>query len=160
MSTKKKDLVKIRFATEWLGDWGFGGENMWAKVLGYGEYEVQNIPTFVYGVSLGDVVDVERDGDGFLNVTKVVRRGNQNTYRLIVKATERTFEKRRDALIDTIREFFPEKDLGIEGGFGTMLSLSVVSARSGALDLLLALLKKTGRIEGYELSSGDNGEVD
>jgi Domain of unknown function (DUF4265) len=56
-------------------------ENLWAEELGDSLFRVDNIPFFVFGISLNDVVLTESIS-GLKTVVKVVRRGGHSTYRV------------------------------------------------------------------------------
>jgi hypothetical protein len=75
--------VKIRFETE-AGDWhGMTGERLWATELGGGRYRIDNAPLYAYGVSYGDIVSADPDGE-FLRFTGVVGRGGSSNYRILL----------------------------------------------------------------------------
>ena len=76
----------------------FGSEGIWCKERvdlgdglggglgvgpGDGLYEVANAPWFVYDISVGDVVRVERDADGLLRFSSVVEKGGHATLRVV-----------------------------------------------------------------------------
>jgi hypothetical protein len=84
-SAGTSELTKIRFA---LPDEdqaaGVEAENLWAAVLEGSRYRIDNIPFYVYGVSLDDVVRAEEIG-GRLVFREVISRGGHSTYRVLVK---------------------------------------------------------------------------
>jgi len=65
-------------------DWhDYATESVWAKPLGSGHFEIANIPFYLYGVSMHDVVAcVSREG--LLFFTGIVNRGGHSTYRLFL----------------------------------------------------------------------------
>ena len=77
-----------------------GVESLWVEpVLSSGSelclFRVWNIPLFVYGVSLHDVVTGTKDENRVLKFEKVVSRGGHSTFRLIVakKYEDEEFER-------------------------------------------------------------------
>lgn len=60
-------------------DW----ETLWAYEVGDGLYSLDNVPFFARGVSWGDVVSVEREGDE-LHFKDVVRPSAHSVLRVIV----------------------------------------------------------------------------
>ena len=79
------ELMKIRFALPAEDQAaGVGAENLWAAALGDGRYRIDNIPFYVYGISLDDVVHAEEIG-GRLVFREVVSRSGHSTYRILVK---------------------------------------------------------------------------
>jgi hypothetical protein len=56
-------------------------ESLWAFCRDDG-YELRNIPFFVKGVALRDVVSAETEADGALAFDRVVTRGGHNTFRI------------------------------------------------------------------------------
>ena len=79
------DLVKVRFALP-PEDRAHGveTESLWAQVTGKGRYRIDNIPFYVYDISLGDVVAGTADGDR-IAFERVLKRGGHSTYRVLVK---------------------------------------------------------------------------
>jgi Domain of unknown function (DUF4265) len=73
---------RVRFMLEdtSLGD----AETLWARPLPGEKAELDNIPLLVFGVSLGDVVNVEED-DGWLVYRGVAERGGHSTYRVMLE---------------------------------------------------------------------------
>jgi len=59
-----------------------GVETPWAYDLG-GEYMLDNIPFFAYGLSLWDVVLAEAASDGLLECTEVIRKSGNRTVRIV-----------------------------------------------------------------------------
>lgn len=60
---------------------GRPGERMRADDLGGGEYRLDDVPVFTYGISYGDVFAAE-ERDGEVLFARVLRRGAHATYRL------------------------------------------------------------------------------
>ncbi len=61
---------------------GVAAENLWADAVEGDRYRIDNIPFYVYGVSLNDTVRAA-DHDGQLVFQEVVMHGGHSTYRVI-----------------------------------------------------------------------------
>lgn len=84
-------LVKVLFKLDpdsWHASFT---ETLWAEPVGSSEYQLENVPFYAFGVSLGDAVRAI-EGDGVHVFTEVSRRGGHSTYRLLIN------ESRRDDL--------------------------------------------------------------
>ena len=68
-------------------DW----ESLWAFETEQGLYAIDNVPFFARGISWGDVVSVERQGDD-LYFKEVVRRSDHSVLRVIVFDTSKVGE--------------------------------------------------------------------
>jgi hypothetical protein len=62
-------------------------ERVYAKTLANGNYEIDNIPFFIYGISCGDEISAQLVDDQLAFEQLVVRSGN-STFRLISKRKE------------------------------------------------------------------------
>jgi len=71
--------VKVVFAVE--GEPTVTSESMWTELLPDGTYQLKNIPAWVSGVSLDDIVDGSRLG-AEVWFKAVRRRGRHSTYRV------------------------------------------------------------------------------
>jgi hypothetical protein len=69
-------------------------ERLWARPLGEGLFELDNIPFFVRGISAGDVV-AARQGDGEVVFSELVRPSGSSTLRIIVFDESHMEEVRR-----------------------------------------------------------------
>lgn len=70
-------------------------ETMWARVRGDGLLELDSIPLFAYGVSLGDVIAVQNvDGDPRPYFASVVTPSGKTTYRVTVEEQRSTTDLR------------------------------------------------------------------
>jgi hypothetical protein len=79
------ELVKIRFFfPEDDRDGGIISEGMWAFSLGDGRYRLDNIPFFIYDVSIDDIVSAE-EVDGILTFRQVLSSGGHSTYRVFYR---------------------------------------------------------------------------
>jgi hypothetical protein len=75
------DSVRIRFPLE---DQALGeAEVLWAAEAGQDTFRLDNIPLFVFGVSMADLVRV-RYVDQALEFDAVVDRGGHSTYRVMI----------------------------------------------------------------------------
>lgn len=77
--------VRVRFPLS-AEDRSFGvdAENIWAERVGHNSYRIDNIPFYVYGISLDDVVRaIERDGHTVFEA--VLLHGGHSTYRVLVQ---------------------------------------------------------------------------
>jgi hypothetical protein len=82
--TSSGDLVKITFRLPEDDQAGWvETEGLWAKNLGDGRYRIDNVPFFLYGVSLDDIVSAE-DVDGLLVFREVISPGGHSTYRVYI----------------------------------------------------------------------------
>jgi hypothetical protein len=94
------NLVKVRFELPSDAWHGFGGESVWAEPVGEGRYRVRNVPFYVHGISLGDIITARQvEGEGLL-FTGVLLRGGHSTYRIFLEenVNGETFAKYWDPL--------------------------------------------------------------
>jgi len=66
-------------------------EAIWGERVGVNQYQVDNIPYYVYGVSKGDVVKVENISGEHV-VSGVIMRGGHSTLRVYVEEQRRKSE--------------------------------------------------------------------
>ena len=72
--------VLVRIPNHWF----LPAESMWARRVRPGEYELRNVPFFAYDLNFGDVVRAcAPDRESLPEVTKVVRRSGNRTFRVI-----------------------------------------------------------------------------
>jgi hypothetical protein len=58
-------------------------ETLWAFDLGQGRYKLDNTPWYAYGVSVGDVIEAEVEGDGgFPVLRRVLEKSGYRTVRI------------------------------------------------------------------------------
>ena len=69
-------LIKVKFY-----DPVVGYENIWALPIAADKYRIENIPFFIYDLSLGDVVEATNDENGDLCFRKVLERSENRTLR-------------------------------------------------------------------------------
>ena len=73
----RPDLVKVYFLfSEQDRAGGVEAESLWAEAVGDRKFRIDNLPFYVYGVSLGDIV-VARLIEGRLVFDEVVARGGR-----------------------------------------------------------------------------------
>jgi hypothetical protein len=107
--TKDQKMEHVRIIFELVPDeYGWppaGAETLWARKVGENEYEIDNIPFYVKGVSAEDVVSVlEKDGVRFFE--KVLKDSGHLTLRVIIK--------RDPQLGDSLRQFIRERGGAVE----------------------------------------------
>jgi hypothetical protein len=77
-------LVKVRFPLEASDrEMGVESESLWARDLGGRQYMLDNIPFYVYGVSLGDIVSATETPEGLM-FRETTSPGGHSTYRVLV----------------------------------------------------------------------------
>lgn len=82
-----ENLIKIRFPlSESDREDGVAAEYLWAEPIGNHSYRIDNIPFFVYGISLDDVVRAIYI-EGCLEFQNVIRHNGHSTYRVILEDT-------------------------------------------------------------------------
>lgn len=92
-------------------------ESLWASAVDDG-YALDNIPFFVRGVALGDVVSAEAADDGALEFERVVRRGGHSTFRIWLRdQSAAEMRKTIDALLAL--------GLGVEKDFTGLLAVDI-----------------------------------
>ena len=85
LSSGEGSRVKVRFVLdredeEWPP---VGTEGVWARPVGQGEFELDNVPWFARGVAFGDRVRAEPDSNGVLTVRDRVAWSGRYTIRVI-----------------------------------------------------------------------------
>lgn len=95
------EKVYVDLPNHWRGP---TGESMWAKPLGDGLYEIDNIPFYAYGINYGDVVFAsQKTFDQKPQIERVVRPSGHRTIRVIFFHT--VSRERQDALIESFKIF-------------------------------------------------------
>jgi hypothetical protein len=102
----KRELVTDTNLTKVYVDlpqhWATGGESLWAKVMGDGLYEIDNIPFYAYGINCRDVVRaIAKQADQKPQVEEVVRSGGHKTLRFFF-AKDLAVDAQQDTL-DSLR---------------------------------------------------------
>ncbi len=75
------DYVRIRFRTHYSAP--VSSEGMWALDFGTGRYQVANVPFFVDGIGLGDIVEAAKDDSGELWAGEVRHSCGHATIRVV-----------------------------------------------------------------------------
>jgi hypothetical protein len=79
-----RDPALVKVHIDLPNHWGTGGESMWARDLGGGLFELQNVPFYAYGLSLNDVVRaVSPDPTLKAEVQELVRPSGHHTLRVV-----------------------------------------------------------------------------
>jgi hypothetical protein len=79
-----RPLVKVSFSPDKFESFLGTVESMWAEHVDGLQFRLENIPISVYGVSLGDVVEVELAG-GLFWVHSIASRSGHSTCRLLLE---------------------------------------------------------------------------
>jgi hypothetical protein len=87
----EKNLIKIKIPLPANDPSGGEAEWVWAEPVGDDRFVVRNVPTFIYGVSYGDIVRANRVGDALV-FQSIVQRGGHSTYRAYVKSDRRNLQ--------------------------------------------------------------------
>ncbi|KFA94690.1 DUF4265 domain-containing protein [Archangium violaceum] len=90
-------------------------ERLWARPLEDGLFELDNIPFFVRGISVGDVV-AARPGEGEVVFSELVRESGNSTLRVIV------FDETH---VEKVRRQFQELGCSTELNVSKMLGVDV-----------------------------------
>ena len=77
MAISSSEMVKVQFY-----DSDVGYENLWATPITGDQYRLENVPFFIYGVSLNDIVQALPNPEGRLQFIKVVERSGSRTIRV------------------------------------------------------------------------------
>jgi hypothetical protein len=76
--------VKILFDLERVDDYPpFEVESVWAVKIVDGMFRIDNIPFYVRGLALGDVVRAKRTGDGALQFDSIAKSSGHSTLRVV-----------------------------------------------------------------------------
>jgi hypothetical protein len=96
------DHVKVLFRLERDED-GFPPadvEGLWAQPAGSDTYRIDNVPFFVRGIAVGDIVRATRSPEGELWFQSVAHEGGHGTIRIIVRD-----DSQEEAIKATFRSF-------------------------------------------------------
>lgn len=106
--------IKIHADKRWVKT--FSGESFWADKLPGNKATLLNIPFFAYNLNMGDVLVLD---DESWEIEQVAERGGQKTFRLL--------DTREGADLERIQKIVKLwlEDAKTEGGFGTILAVSV-----------------------------------
>jgi hypothetical protein len=96
---RERDLEKVLFQLD-PGAWhGSATEMLWAERVDQQRFRLRNVPFFVFGVSVEDVV-FARPAEGIYEFEGVSIRGGHSTYRIITRAagSAESFEQKWQVL--------------------------------------------------------------
>jgi hypothetical protein len=122
----------IHFTFDSSEDWPpVAGESVWATELDDRRYLIDNIPFFVVGIALNDVVEGRHRPDGCLDFVRKISGGGHSTLRIVGS------DDNRDSHVEQLRAL----GCGIEGsGFGDLFAVDVPPAAN--IQAVLALCKQ------------------
>jgi hypothetical protein len=103
----EENLVKIKLPLPPNDPSGGEAEWVWAEPEGNNMYVLKNVPTFVKGLSYGDVVKTRIEDDVPV-FEDVVRRGGHSTYRIYANSDRRTPEVMK--VIQTLEKMHSEME--------------------------------------------------
>lgn len=117
------ESIKVRAGERWMPEDGPGGENLWAIGAGYHNAIINNTPFWTEGLALYDLVSYDDEGD----IGMILRPSGIKTFRAIVVESDEggRFEK----VYEDVRKFA----IAAEGGFGTLLAVSVAPTLTDTL---------------------------
>lgn len=119
-------------------------ETVWAKKVSENEYEIDNIPFYVRGISSGDIVSAKNEG-GELLYEKLLTPSDNSTLRVIVM--DKNYKEETES---NLRKYFIELGCEIEGNQPGMFAVGVpASINLEPLISYLAECEKKG-LWGYE----------
>lgn len=84
-STRGRDPNEglVRVVVQTPNHWYLPAESMWARPVGRGRCQLENIPFLAYDLNLGDVVRTRPAEDSLPEVVEVVKRSGNQTFRVI-----------------------------------------------------------------------------
>lgn len=121
MNDHNFERVKISFRLQQDGD-GYPPattETVWAKKISENEYEIDNIPFYVRGISTGDIVSVTNE-DGELVYERLITPSDTSTLRVIIMDKN---NKEKTEL--NLRKYFIKSGCAIEGINPVMFAVEV-----------------------------------
>jgi hypothetical protein len=117
----EKQLVKVRFPLE-----NGLSEGLWAIATGPARFRLDNIPFYAYGVSLGDLVEAELDGDALLIFVRVVEKSGNRTLRILLEKDLATVKAKR------LLQSLVDRGCSYEGAKAKLISVCIPPAVSVA----------------------------
>ena len=78
MKDKINDKITFRLEDDWHKQ---ATETVWASKLSDGKYRIENVPFYAKGVSHGDIVKANVEGDTLL-FSEIVEKSKHSTYRI------------------------------------------------------------------------------
>ncbi len=79
----------------------FATERLWAKKLGQNEFQVENIPMYVRGISYGDIVEAKEVSEDVYEFTKFLKHSGHSTFRIYIN---QEIQDREEVLQQIIQE--------------------------------------------------------
>lgn len=116
-----KKRVKINFRLEQDKD-GYPPattEILWARELSPDEYEIDNIPFYVRGISSGDIISAIHE-DGELVYERLITPSDNSTLRVIIMN-----KNKKEEIESNLRKYFIEWGCEIEGNRPGMFAIEV-----------------------------------
>lgn len=149
--SEKSGYVKVGFALE---DGPVGSEGIWCVPEGEDRYRVDNIPAFVYDVSVGDLIIATNDADGLLTFRRVHEKRGHATLRVFFDP-ELCTEGERTGILDGI----PLRR-GSEYGTERFGPIQCIDLEPAALDRYREVLQYLSGYEQRELIAVEEGDRD
>ncbi|EPN9366106.1 DUF4265 domain-containing protein [Cronobacter muytjensii] len=87
--TSKSEFIKVTFRLIQDED-GYppvSYESVWLQRNSNGEYELDNIPLYIYGVSKGDVITFQKSNDEYV-VSGIAKRKGHSTLRIYINEAQ------------------------------------------------------------------------
>jgi hypothetical protein len=81
-----RDVVKVLFHLESEGGRRPATETLWAERIDQRRFRLRNVPFFVFGVSVEDVVLAQTSEDGVIEFEAVLIHSGHSTYRIMARA--------------------------------------------------------------------------
>ena len=142
--------IHFTFGEAWKGD-VFGGEGMWAESVYFpfntGIVRVANTPFFLDGVALGDIIEVDNDGEAI----RFVEDGGK----VVVRATIMPGAKGKVEWVDSILRGdhgLGKEDTAGEAGYDVLYVMSLPRERLDKAVTILRDLNHAGMITGYQIA--------
>ena len=114
-------------------------ESVWAEGNGSGNFRIDNIPFFTYGISHNDIVSAKLNEENLLFFQKIIKRGGHSTLRLFFKSKlseqEKQFEmdklNKRGAVVERATESLFAIDVPLNANLHSVKSLLQEGERRG-----------------------------
>jgi len=121
-------------------------ESIWAEDNGLGNFRIDNIPFFTYGISYNDIIFAELDRDNLLFFKKVIKRGGHSTLRLFF--TNKLSEQEKQSEIKKLNKIGAVVERATESLFAIDVSPDT------NLKSVISLLKEGEQRGEYEYEEG------
>ena len=137
----EKNRVKIKISLPPNDPSGGEAEWVWAEPVGDDRFVVRNVPTFIYGISYGDIVRANKEGDTLV-FQNVVHRGGHSTYRAYTKSD------RRNPQVSNVLQTLESMHCDIEAATDKIIGIDVLpEADINAVYRVLEEAENSGIIE-------------